>query len=80
MRKGAIVAFVVVAVIGAAIFAVRRQNFPDTSSSTITQRDVRIKDAVVFHNPTHDSSKFVAFVEAVREGPRLCKNVRRNCY
>ena len=63
MRKGAIVVFVVVAVIGAAILALRWLNFPDTSSSTITQREVRIKDAVVFHN----SSKFVAFVEAITE-------------
>ena len=67
MRKGAIVVFVVVAVIGAAILALRRLNFPDTSSSTITQREVRVKDAVVFHNPPHDSSKFIAFVEAAAE-------------
>ena len=67
MRKGAIVVFVVVALIGAAIIALRRLNFPDTSSSTITQREVRIKDAVVFHNTSPDSSKFVDFVEAVTE-------------
>jgi hypothetical protein len=66
VRKGAVVVFAVVAVIGGALFALRHLYLPDTSS-TITQREVHIRDAVVFQGPSHDSSRFVVFVEAVTE-------------
>lgn len=46
--------------------------------STISQREVRIKDAAVFHGPSHDTSKFVAFVEAVieKKGPAPLQECR----
>lgn len=65
MIKKAIVIFIVVA--GVAVLALRLLNLPGTSSPTISLREVRIKDALVFHNAPHDSSKFVVFVEAEAE-------------
>jgi hypothetical protein len=62
VRKGAIVFFIVV--IGAAIFALRRQNFPDTLRM--------LWFSIVL--PT--SSKFVAFIEAITEKKRGSASAR----
>jgi hypothetical protein len=60
-RNGAIAVFLCALIAGLALYSPKSPE----PSSTISLREVRIKDAAVFHGPSHDTSKFVAFVEAV---------------
>ena len=66
VKKGAVFILAVAAIVGAAILALLPRHSVNTSSK-ITQREVRVKDAVIFNGPSHDSSRFVVFVEAVTE-------------
>lgn len=72
MKIGAAVVISFVVVAGTALIlyldtivtAVKKLNSAEPPSS-IVQREVRIRDAVVFQGASHDQTKFVAFVETV---------------
>ena len=70
MKAGAVVAIFFGAIAGIAL-TLHLTAMKTLSSfeppSTITQREIRINDAVVFQSASHDPTRFVTFIEAVTD-------------
>src|SRR3954462_9219744 len=70
MKTGAVVAVVFGAIAGITLTLYLTAMKTTSSSeppSAITQREIRVNDAVVFQGAGHDSTRFVTFIEAVTD-------------